>query len=212
MVALPVIKCHAAGNDFVLLDNLQSVPYDYPSLARFLCRRRFGIGADGLLVALPASDAQTDVGLRIFNADGSEADMCGNGIRCLAKYVMSGTTYSSATLRVATKSGTVRCETIEAHGSPSIRVAMGVPCFAADGSGQAGGATRRLRRVRVGNAHCVVFTGSEVATFDLRGLARDVNAGARLGEEANVEIFRVVRGTIELRIWERGVGETMACG
>jgi diaminopimelate epimerase len=206
MPLVTVTKAQGTGNDFVLLDNRARVPYRYPELARFLCDRRFGIGADGLLVIEPASDgARADVALRIFNADGSEAETCGNGLRCVARSCADRAHPDRPqTLRVETPAGLSIVQTLGEPGRP-VRVEMGIPRVA-----QLEGAAGKAARVDIGNPHAVHFVDDDVERIDL---AQHAFAARMRGHDAlNVEVARVVGGEIAMRVHERGVGETWACG
>jgi diaminopimelate epimerase len=212
--SLRITKCQAAGNDFVLLDGLDgddSPGLDYALLARFLCARRQGVGADGLLVLLPASGADSDVALRVFNADGSEAQMCGNGMRCVAKYFATPQRGGRTNLRVQTATRPVATRLDRQDGVERITVTMGVPDFTL-AQAPPGTGTPAPFGVSFGNPHYVVFTDDELASFDLAALAARINAGVPAERHANVEVARGRGAALSMRVWERGVGETPACG
>jgi len=191
------VKMHGLGNDFVVLD--EPVELDGPAVAA-LCDRRFGIGADGLLAVGRRGSAVT---MRYWNADGSPAEMCGNGLRCVARHAVDAGLVAGPELVVVTPLGERR-----AFVAPeSVTVDMGtVVVDAADDT--VAGVT--LRRVSVGNPHAVV----EVEDVDAVALGE---LGPRLQPffpaGVNVEVVaRVDEGTVRMRVWERGVGETLACG
>lgn len=213
MPEIAVTKCQGTGNDFVLLDQRldnarEALPF--ASLARAICDRRFGVGADGLLVLLPAAHAGVDAAMRIFNADGSEAEMCGNGIRCVARYIAreSGV---ERDLAIGTAAGTIRTEPA-ANGA--VRVNMGVPslrrpsetAFAFDGR------SFRFTHVSLGNPHAVVFVDEAIEAFPLDELATAIANLAIADGGINVELAIVSGQRARIRIHERGVGETWACG
>lgn len=223
-------KMHGAGNDFVVLaaDGPDS---DWEGLARALCDRHFGVGADGLLLALPSN--RCDIRMRMFNPDGSEAEMCGNGIRCLAKYAVgSGLAQSrDGAVTVETLAGDLRCELSGSGGRiDRVRVAMGVPRFApseipvlsdlvkGDGPIQrfgirVGGRDLSLTCLSMGNPHAVHFTEEAVDRFELDTLGPLVEHHPAFPRRVNFEVVNVLeRGRVRARVWERGAGLTLACG
>ncbi|HXM17608.1 MAG TPA: diaminopimelate epimerase [Candidatus Tumulicola sp.] len=209
MPTLAVTKVQGTGNDFVLLDNPRGASHDYPALARFLCDRRFGIGADGLLVLLPPN-GEADITLRIFNADGSEAESCGNGVRCVARYLAQERGDNSRSLAMDTSAGLVRADLLPGD---LVRVDMGRPKVEASASEvEALGRTLTCHAVSVGNPHCVIFVDEDVASIDLAALAQAVDRSGRFPDGVNVEAVRMASGVAQVRVRERGVGETWACG
>ncbi len=216
-----------AGNDFLLVDGTGQVR-DWPSLAKAMCERNFGAGADGLLVALPSSTAA--VRMRLFNADGSEAEMSGNGVRCFAKFVVDeglarpdGDSLSVETgagrivVRLSLDKGSVTGATVDmgrprlAAAEIPVAVERGPPIL--DLPLQAGGRELAVNCVSMGNPHAVHFVTSPVVDFPLREIGPLVERHALFPARVNFEIARVLdRGHIESRTWERGVGETLACG
>jgi diaminopimelate epimerase len=212
MPSIALTKCQGTGNDFVLLDNRSGARFQYAALARAACDRRFGVGADGLLVLLRAApNTGADVAMRIFNADGSEAEMCGNGIRCIARY-LAREGRESRRLAVQTPAGVIRTELTGAPGM--VRVDMGVPALARplEGSFDFGGRTFRCARVSMGNPHAVIFVDDSLDAYPLDKLAAAASKAAGEAGGINVELARVTGGRIQMRIHERGVGETWACG
>ncbi|MBV8223360.1 MAG: diaminopimelate epimerase [Candidatus Eremiobacteraeota bacterium] len=206
MPTIALTKCQGTGNDFMLFDDRAGSGLPYPALARNLCDRRFGVGADGLLVLSVAGDATADLRMRIFNADGSEAEMCGNGIRCVSHYV-ARTSGKRSALAIETAKGVVRAEPQD---EDMVRVAMGVPrVIAGDERVEIGGQGRTVTRVNIGNPHAVVFVEEPLESIDLTALARTLS---RNGSETNVEVARMTGNDVEMRVYERGVGETWACG
>jgi len=214
-------KMHGIGNDFILLDGFAGdIPHP-EALATRLCDRHFGIGADGLILALPSAVA--DARMRILNSDGSEAEMCGNGLRCLGKFLYDGGLCRKSPLRVETGAGILILE-IETESGKARRltVDMGAPRFdpmqipvASDSNVltlEVGGRSLNFFCVGMGNPHAV--------TFDL---FPDDGEFARLGpllerhpafpRRANIEFCRLNdAGGVDVRVWERGDGETLACG
>jgi len=212
MPSIALTKCQGTGNDFVLLDNRAGTALRYAALARAACDRRFGIGADGLLVLLPAGpNSGADVAMRIFNADGSEAEMCGNGIRCLARYLARGG-HAQDRLAVQTSAGIIRTEMMATPAM--VRVDMGAPALARplEASFEFGGRTFHYARVSMGNPHAVIFVDGTLDTYPLDQLAAAASQASGETSGINVELARVTGGRIQMRVHERGVGETWACG
>jgi diaminopimelate epimerase len=211
-------KMNGAGNDFVLLDERPPRFGRYQEMARLLCDRAGSLGADGLLVLLrppagrPAPEAT--VALRIFNADGSEAEMCGNGIRCVARYLWAreGRTH----FIVDTPSGPIGAEVKATTPEFRVRVEMGAPLFRthyADGASiEFGGTAWRYAEVSTGNPHVVIFV-DDPSGVDLARMGASVSADPRFERGANVHVAHAVdRHAIRARHFERGAGMTQACG
>jgi diaminopimelate epimerase len=232
---LPFIKVEGIGNDFVVVDLRPGRPGalaggpspEDPTVVRAICDRRFGVGADGVLAILPS--AVGDARMRVLNADGSEAEMCGNGIRCVAKVLYeSDPAMRRPLLRIETGAGLLECAlTIAAGVVSGVQVEMGRPRLTRDEIPLApGGSTRALREVitagdrdfrftavSMGNPHAVIFLDGE---GDLRALAESYGPALEIAERfprrTNVEFARVRGREIELVVWERGSGLTLACG
>jgi diaminopimelate epimerase len=216
-----------AGNDFVLVD-LRGKEPDLEKLAIAICNRHFGIGADGLLVLYPSAIA--DIRLRIFNADGSEASTCGNGIRCVAKYCYENGRYQKeGCVSIETLSGIRDTWIKQSAGSFSVRVQMGKPAVGARSKTgviktgnqlditkancrlNIGGNEYNLSLVSVGNWHAVYITDQPVREFPLVQLGPLVEK--KFADGINFEVVRLLKDDkIEARVWEHGVGETLACG
>ena len=227
-------KVQGAGNDFILLE-VTDDGQDWSKLAIAMCDRHFGIGADGLLLVLSSSIA--DFRMRIFNPDGSEAEACGNGLRCSAKYVLdrglAGT--EGQEISAETASG-VRKIKFNKTGDKVTRlqVGMGKPAFEADDIPVVLESAREsvvdikpisdypiridsrellLSFISMGNPHAVCFMPNTVADFPLSEIGPEVENLDMFPKRANFEVARVLnRGEIEVRVWERGAGETLACG
>ncbi len=184
-------KMHALGNDYVVVENWQSPQGEE---IKRLCDRHLGVGADGVLVVHPSKEA--DFRMKIYNADGSAAKMCGNGIRCFAKYIYEKRLMRKNELFIETDSG-IRQVELFVHEKKVVkaRVNMGRPICKEDGF------------VSLGNDHIVMYTKN----LDLFPLEKIGPCFSR--ESVNVEVVQIVdKNTICMRVWERGVGETMACG
>lgn len=208
---LPFTKMHGIGNDFVVIKSCGDA--DYNALARELCNRRRGIGADGLIVILPHDAAAC--AMRIFNADGSEAQMCGNGIRCVGKYLYDNKIHTSLTPEVATMSGIKKLILHPGNDGKiaSVTVDMGVPAVGkAYDLHTSPDYTFSVISVSTGNPHGVSF----IDDFDAIDILRDgpaLECADIWPDKANIEFVRVAdRHTLYQRTWERGVGETEACG
>jgi len=223
-------KMHGAGNDYVYVDCFaEPVPADIAGLAQRISDRRFGVGADGLILICPSDRA--DAEMRMFNADGSPAEMCGNGIRCVAKYLYDHGIRRSKTLQIESAGRTRILELELAHGVVShVRVDMGEPILipekipttlrSAEGADQpvvnapiaVDGRELRVTCVSMGNPHCVVFVDEPTDELVL-GVGRKLEVDSHFPNKVNVELVQVLNG-LELvqRTWERGSGETLACG
>ncbi len=232
MNKLPFWKMHGAGNDFVVLAPEQGDERSdaaWGDLARRVCDRRFGVGGDGLIAVLPSDVA--DLRMRMFNPDGSEAEMCGNGIRCLVKFALDrdDSPGARATLRVETLAGVLDAvATLGADGAVErVRVGMGAPRFEPKAIGalveqappvldlplEAAGGEHHVTLVSMGNPHAVMFGADPVEAFDLERIGPAIEHHPLFANRTNVEIVRVRdRAAIEMRVWERGAGETLACG
>jgi diaminopimelate epimerase len=221
---IPFVKYHGLGNDFILVDNRgQAEPLITPEQAVLWCDRHFGIGADGVIFALPGQDG-TDYTLRIFNSDGSEPEMCGNGIRCLARFIadLEGES-AKESYRIQTLAG-VMVPKLEAD---RVTVDMGLPRLlsgeipttlaAADQQAvgaplEAAGQTWEVTCVSMGNPHCITFV-DDVAAIPLAAIGTQFEHHAAFPQRTNTEFIEVVRRDyLKMRVWERGAGITLACG
>ncbi len=199
-------KMHGCGNDFLILDPGKVEGLDLPQLARRACDRHFGVGADGILV--PAYSEAADLEMIYYNSDGSPSEMCGNGIRCLARYARDYELVDGEAITIDTAAGTKKLLLYE---DGSSRVDMGPPAFEPEVA--LGGFS--FLRVSMGNPHAVAFLASEVEvdSLDLKLAGPPVETDPLFSTGTNVE-FASVRGSYDLRmrIWERGAGETLASG
>lgn len=229
---LEFVKMEGLGNDFVLFDdrngNLYRSGRSYPELAKRICDRRFGIGADGIILILNPVDDH-DIKFRIYNCDGSQAEMCGNGMRCFAKLLYEKGIITKPVIHVDTKAGTVIPEVITDSGGNvvSVKVDMGVPHLdnekipvtgsqskskTIDALLKAGGTTYRATCVSMGNPHTVIFV-DDVATIPLEVIGPKIETHEWFPEKTNVEFIEVINKTeLKMRVWERGAGVTLACG
>ncbi|HEV2092204.1 MAG TPA: diaminopimelate epimerase [Rubrobacter sp.] len=199
-------KMHGAGNDFLIFDPGEVEGIDLPALARRSCDRHFGVGADGILVPAPALYA--DLEMVYLNSDGSPSEMCGNGLRCLARYARDYELVDRDALTVATGAGVKK---VILYPDGSSRVDMGPPEL--NGEVEAGG--YGLLRVSMGNPHAVAFLqdAEELEALDLGAVGPPIENDPLFPQKTNVE-FVHVRSSHEarMRIWERGAGETLASG
>jgi len=220
-------KMQGTGNDFVLVE-AKGQGHDWPRLARAMCDRHYGVGADGLMLVLPSETA--DVGMRLFNADGSEAEVSGNGARCLMKYAVERGLARSQGGRVTVEamSGVLTAEVFEKDGRVErVRLSMGAPRFAPpevpvvvemeppllDVPVEAAGRRLSLTCLSMGNPHAVLFVDAAVEGYPLAEVGPAVECHPSFPERVNFGVARVLdRERLELRVWERGVGETLACG
>jgi diaminopimelate epimerase len=198
-------KMHGVGNDFIILDPRETAGRDLPVLARGACDRHFGVGADGILIPTPSEVA--DLRMVYLNSDGSASEMCGNGIRCLARYARDRGLVEGEALTIETGAGVKK---VVLTGDGSSRVDMGPPAF--DPEVDVHGF--RFLRVSMGNPHAVAFLGSEeVEALDLREVGPRVENDPLFPEKTNVEfVFAKDAHSVRMRIWERGAGETLASG
>jgi diaminopimelate epimerase len=235
MSQLPFTKVEGLGNDFVVVDlraragSKEAAAVQDPELVRKVCDRHFGVGGDGILAILPGTSG--DARMRVLNADGSEAEMCGNGIRCVAKVLYeSDPALRKPVIKIDTGAGLLACEMTATGGHvDSVTVEMGRPRFTRDEIPLAPGGAARVTResitaldrtfrftaVSMGNPHAVIFVDD--AGEDLMALATKygptLETAATFPRRTNVEFARVRRdGEIDLVVWERGCGITLACG
>jgi diaminopimelate epimerase len=197
---------HGVGNDFIVFDASEVAGLDLPALAGKACDRHFGVGADGILV--PDLSEVADLKMVHFNSDGSPSEMCGNGLRCLARYAKDRGLVEGDALSVETGAGVKKVVLLDGGSS---RVDMGPPAFGPEVELHG----FRFLRVSMGNPHAVALLGSEeeVGALDLREVGLPVENDPLFPEKTNVE-FVYVRDEheVRMRIWERGAGETLASG
>ena len=225
-------KMQGAGNDFVVIDSKNS-HRNWSELATEMCDRHYGIGADGLLISSPSKVANFK--MRIFNADGSESTVCGNGLRCLVKhYIDCNKDRNNSEITVQTSIGLRTARIHRRKGKiTQIQVNMGKPKIGHNDTPvrnvhekkevdikslmnhviQINGQELMLSLVSIGNPHAIYFYNGLVADFPLADLGLKVEKHKLFPDETNFEVARIInRKQIEARVWERGVGETLACG
>ena len=217
-------KMHGAGNDFIVLDNRDGKIKEnkLSEFAKHICERRFSVGADGLLLVYDSDVA--DVRMRMFNPDGTEAEMCGNGIRCFVKFCYENGITRKKELKVETLAGIKRTWFSVNGEVKSVKVDMGAPSFERKslpmlGEGKCIGEKLKVDEeiyevtcLSVGNPHCVLFV-DDLEAFPVQEIGPKIEAHRVFPKRTNVEFVQVVnRGEIRVRVWERGAGETLACG
>ena len=218
-------KMQGLGNDYVYVNCFEEKIDNPPELARRISDRHFGVGSDGLIMINPSDRA--DFEMEMYNADGSRGEMCGNGIRCVAKYVYDYGLTDKTDISVETLGGIKYLElTVEDGKVRTVKVDMGKPELEpqkipvkADGDKAVdepilvGGEEYRMTCVSMGNPHAVVFVGCDVRDFPLEEIGPNFESHERFPNRVNTEFVRVIdRHTAEMRVWERGSGETLACG
>ena len=211
VVCVEFMKMHGLGNDYIYLNCLEGLPEGMPALARRMSRRHFGVGADGVICLCPSERA--DFGMRIFNADGSEGEMCGNGIRCLGKYVYELGLTDKTSLSIETPAGVKFLAMTPREGRvEEVTVDMGVPELDRLRILTVGGGRYTVRPVSMGNPHAVIVL-PEVGGLDLEALGPCFERHPSFPGRVNTEFVEVLdRDRLRMRVWERGSGETMACG
>ncbi|MEH2179132.1 diaminopimelate epimerase [Nostoc sp.] len=225
-MAIEFTKYHGLGNDFILIDNrLSSEPVVTSEQAIKLCDRHFGIGADGVIFALPGENG-TDYTMRIFNSDGSEPEMCGNGIRCLAGFLadLEGESRNQDSYRIHTLGGVMTPQLLS---DGQVKVDMGLPRLLASEIPttlvlaqekvisqplEVAGKTWDVTCVNMGNPHCITFV-EDVAAIELETIGPKFEHHPVFPQRINTEFIQMVRRDyLKMRVWERGAGITLACG
>lgn len=217
-------KMHGAGNDYIYINAINSCPANLPELSNEMSDRHKGVGSDGVVLIMPSDKA--DFRMRMFNADGSEGEMCGNASRCVAKYVYDKGLTSKRKITLETFAGIKVLEITKVVDEKvrEVKVDMGEPSFAPENiptksncevidipiSTSLG--TLNLTAVGTGNPHGVVIMDS-VSDLDIDSIGPEIQNNELFPRKANIEFVRIInRNEIEMRVYERGSGETMACG
>ncbi|MBO8168151.1 MAG: diaminopimelate epimerase [Thermoanaerobacteraceae bacterium] len=225
---LDFVKMHGLGNDFIMVKDMdEKLPEDQlPGLALQLCDRKFGIGADGLVLMLPS--AKADIRMRIFNPDGSEPEMCGNAIRCFAKLAWEEGVVKKESIAVETLAGIIKPQLIIKDGAiEAVKVDMGEPILEREKIPMSGAGTSpvvnetiqldtgesfQFTAVSMGNPHCVIFVDA-VDKVPLSQWGPALEKHPLFPRKTNVEFVEVISSDhVKMRVWERGAGETLACG
>lgn len=218
---LKFTKMHGLGNDFMVVDLVSQRAKIFPDQVRELADRNFGIGFDQLLIVEPPTDPDMDFKYRIFNADGSEVEQCGNGARCFARFVYDKRLTSKKSINVETSGGNIQLNLTDDGG---VKVDMGTPRlvpdiipFVADSQQEkylleVDGESYTIGAVSMGNPHGVLVV-EDVDTAPVEQLGPKIESHPRFPNRVNVGFMQVVsRDEIRLRVYERGAGETLACG
>mgnify|MGYP001054748293 FL=1 len=217
-------KMHGIGNDYVYVNCFQETVKDPSAVAKFVSDRHFGIGSDGLILIKPSDIA--DCEMDMYNLDGSQGAMCGNGIRCVAKYAYDYGIVNKTSISVATKSGIKYLELSVENGKVSmVKVNMGSPILNArqipvvaeteqviDAPLKVNGTTYRITAVSMGNPHAIVYM-DDIESLDIEKTGPFFESHLVFPDRVNTEFVKVIDNhTLKMRVWERGSGETLACG
>lgn len=218
-------KMHGIGNDYVYVNCFEEEVKNPSEVSKYVSDRHFGIGSDGLILIKPSTVA--DFKMDMYNADGSQGEMCGNGIRCVAKYVYDYGLTNKENISVETLAGIKHLElTIENGKVALVKVNMGSPELvpekipvvaegerAIDVPLEVKGKSYQMNGVSMGNPHCVIFMEEDVRNLDLEAIGPDFENHERFPKRINTEFVNVLDNqTLRMRVWERGSGETLACG
>jgi diaminopimelate epimerase len=225
-------KMHGAGNDFIMVNGFcEKLPANLPALSVKVCNRNFGIGGDGLIILMPAENTEADYRMHIFNSDGSEAEMCGNGIRCAAVFAQEQRICQKLVHKVLTGAGIIIPAITEAPNAETalegtwVRVDMGYPVLRGseiptainkevvlEEPVQVLGKSLKFSAVSMGNPHAVIFV-DELNDYLVHTVGAVLEKHELFPAKTNVEFVRVIdENHVEMRVWERGCGETLACG
>ncbi len=218
-------KMHGCGNDYVYVDCTNDMIENPSEVSKYVSDRHFGIGSDGLI--LICSSETADFRMAMYNADGSEGAMCGNGIRCVAKYVYDKGLTDKKNISIETKSGIKELELTVEDGKVSlVKVNMGAPILKAkdipvyvdtekciDSDINVDGKDYKITCVSMGNPHAVTFIDEDVKTFPIEKIGPKFENHPMFPDRVNTEFVQVLnRHEVNMRVWERGSGETLACG
>ena len=222
---LKFTKMHGLGNDYVYMDAINQNIKNRAELAKFVSDRHFGIGSDGLI--LICSSEVADFKMQMFNSDGSEAEMCGNGIRCVGKFVYDKGLTNKTTISIETLAGIKVLEMQEEQGKIKlVKVDMGEPIlepekipvksneYPVKNLGlKAADKEFNFTCVSMGNPHAITFIKEDVNTFDICKYGKILECDEAFPNRANIEFVNILdEKTLKMRVWERGAGETLACG
>ena len=222
---LKFTKMHGLGNDYVYMDAINQNIENRAELAKFVSDRHFGIGSDGLILICPSEVA--DFKMQMFNSDGSEAEMCGNGIRCVGKFVYDKGLTNKTTISIETLAGIKVLEMREEQGKIKlVKVDMGEPILEPERipvkSEEYPVTNLKLNAenrefvfscVSMGNPHAITFIKEDVNTFDICKYGKILENDEAFPNRANIEFVNILdEKTLKMRVWERGAGETLACG
>ncbi len=227
-------KMHGLGNDFLVVDNREEkVEFDIKEKIEYICKRRFGVGADGILEILSIKDPGFDFEVIIHNSDGSEAEMCGNGIRCVAHYIKEYDLSNKNKLNLKTKAGQIIPEIINYSkenktsiisvnlGNPELKnenLAINLPGieenkYILNQNIIIDGKEFKFNMISMGNPHAVIFVNENIEELDWKDIGSKIEKQTLFPEKTNVEFAKIIgENNIKLNVWERGAGATLACG
>lgn len=218
MKTIKITKMQGCGNDFVILDysEYEKTGLSMSDLAKKLCDRHFGIGADGMIIPDTKQNGETDIAWYFYNSDGTTAQMCGNGMRCFAKYVYDNKLVDKKTFSVKTLAGIIKPEILT---DGKIKVNMGTPIledekipFKGEKIVHVKDREFQITPVSMGNPHCIIFTEEDPMVL-AKTYGPDMEVHPYFPEKTNTEFVKVIsRNEIEMRVYERGCGITLACG
>lgn len=218
MKTIKITKMQGCGNDFVILDysEYEKTGLSMSDLAKKLCDRHFGIGADGMIIPDTKQNGETDIAWYFYNSDGTTAQMCGNGMRCFAKYVYDNKLVDKKTFSVKTLAGIIKPEILT---DGKIKVNMGTPIledekipFKGERIVHVKDREFQISPVSMGNPHCIIFTEEDPMVL-AKTYGPDMEVHPYFPEKTNTEFVKVIsRNEIEMRVYERGCGITLACG
>ena len=224
-------KMHGLGNDFIMINDLDENLNNYSKLAKKLCDRHFGIGADGIILIQSSQKNEADFKMRIFNSDGSEAEMCGNGIRCFAHYVHLNDLTDKKNLKIETLAGLIKPEIIDFGTQEStVKVNMGKPSYSLESLNIKQeliddqidklwhypiiieGKEYLLNGASMGNPHVIIYV-ENLDNIDLKKLGPIIEENPLFKKGTNVEFVKIKNDNeLDVKVWERGAGITLACG
>lgn len=218
MMDVKITKMQGCGNDFVILDfdEYKKTGLPMEELAKRLCNRNFGIGADGMIIPDTKPNGETDIAWYFYNSDGTTAQMCGNGMRCFAKYVYDKKLIDKKEFSVKTLAGVIRPQILE---DGNIKVNMGTPIledtkipFNGERKIKIKDKEFEITPVSMGNPHCVIFTQEDPMELT-KNYGPEMEKHPYFPEKTNTEFVKIInRNEIEMRVYERGCGITLACG
>jgi len=218
MSTIHLTKMQGCGNDFVILDysEYKKTGLEMSELAKKLCDRHFGVGADGMIIPDLTPNGETDIAWYFYNSDGSTAQMCGNGMRCFAKYVYDNKLVNKKQFSVKTLAGVISPEILD---NGDVRVDMGIPVFEDTKIPFKGERTVKIKDkefkitpVSMGNPHCVIFSNDD-PMYLAQNYGPDMEVHPYFPEKTNTEFVKVISQTeVDMRVYERGCGITLACG
>lgn len=218
-------KMHGLGNDYVYMNAIDQNIENRSELAKYVSDRHFGIGADGLILICKSDVA--DFKMQMFNSDGSEAEMCGNGIRCVGKFVYDKGLTNKELLKIETLAGIKILKLNVENGKvKTVRVDMGEPILQASKipvisneeivknlNVNSCGKEFKFTCVSMGNPHAITFINEDVKDYDICQYGKEIEVNPLFPKKTNVEFINIVdKSNIKMRVWERGTGETLACG